>query len=141
MAKRGCAGTGTDEEMYEVIGNGTPQSSMGGQQRPGSDVGRDTRREDVAVQVSELAQDLQSERSTQEVLEEIVAAAVANVPGAGQAGISQVQGRRRISTAAATADLVRQVDQAQYDTGEGPCLSTIYEQITALVPDTSTENR
>jgi hypothetical protein len=107
----------------------------------GSDTGRFTGADDLAVQLSELARDLQAERSVQEVLDEIAEAAVANVPGAEPAGISQVRGRREVITTAATAALVRRVDEAQYETGEGPCLSTIRERVTVRLPDMRAEPR
>jgi transcriptional regulator with GAF, ATPase, and Fis domain len=105
------------------------------------DTGRYAGVDDLAVQLSALARDLQAERSEQEVLDEIVAAAVVNVPGAQEAGISQVRERRRIDTTAATSERVQQVDRAQYDTGEGPCLSSIYDERTVRLPDMGSEPR
>jgi transcriptional regulator with GAF, ATPase, and Fis domain len=120
-------------------GNG---SEHGGRGEPSSsDTGRYAGTDALAVQLSELARDLQSERSVQDVLDEIVDASVANVPGAQGAGISQVQDRRRVTTTAATDELVQRVDQAQYETGEGPCLSSIYHQHTVRLPDMQSEVR
>jgi hypothetical protein len=93
------------------------------------------------VHLGALARELQAQRSVQDVLDEIVAAAVANVPGAELAGVSQVHARREVRTTAATAELVRRVDEAQYEAGEGPCLSSIYEHATVRLPDMRAEPR
>ncbi|MHA6629731.1 GAF and ANTAR domain-containing protein [Pseudonocardia sichuanensis] len=114
----------------------------GGRGEPSrQDTGRFTGVDDLAVQLSELARELQAERSVQDLLDEIVAAAVANVPGAQQAGISQVRDHRRIDTTAATSEVVQRVDEAQYETGEGPCLSSIYDERTVRLPDVGSEPR
>ena len=52
-----------------------------------------------------------------------------------------IEGRRRVRTQAGTAELVYQVDQVQYDTGEGPCLSSLYQQRTVRLSDMATELR
>jgi len=107
------------------------------QEDTGSFAGQD----ELAVHLSELARDLQDQPTLQATLERIVEAAVANVPGACMAGISQVEDRHRIDTPAGTDELVFRVDRAQYDVGEGPCLSTIYEDQTVRLPDTGTDDR
>jgi transcriptional regulator with GAF, ATPase, and Fis domain len=113
-----------------------------GRGRPsGPGTGRHSGTDELAVLLSELARDLQAERSVPELLDEVLAATVANVPGTQRAGIMQVRGRRRVATTAATDEVVREVDQAQYDTGEGPCLSTIYEQNPVRLADVRTEQR
>jgi GAF domain-containing protein len=70
-----------------------------------------------------------------------VAAAVGTVPGTDEASISAIVARREVQTRAASGDLARAVDQAQYDTGEGPCLDTLYEQRTLRVGDLRREQR
>ncbi len=95
----------------------------------------------LARQLSELARDLQDKQSLQDTLNGIVQAAVDNVPGAQFAGITVVEGHREVHTPAWTDELVRAVDQAQYDTGEGPCLNSVYEQKTVRVADLRTEQR
>jgi GAF domain-containing protein len=42
---------------------------------------------------------------------------------------------------AATAELARAVDQAQYEMGEGPCLDALYEHRTVRLPDLAAEPR
>ncbi len=97
--------------------------------------------ESVADALSRLARDLEDESDLQATLDAIVHAAVGTVPGAQHASISMVRARRHVSTRAATSELARKNDQAQLDAGEGPCLDTLYEKRTALVPDTAQETR
>jgi hypothetical protein len=95
----------------------------------------------LAVLLSGLAQRMQQERSVPEVLDGIVHAAVDNIPGARWAGITQVQRRRTVRTTASTDPLVVQVDEVQYSTGEGPCLSAIYDHATVRLTDMRSEAR
>ena len=97
--------------------------------------------EDLAQRLSELARTLQHGDSVDETLQAIVHAAVGTVPGAQYAALSVVEHRRAVYTRAGTAELVFTVDQVQYDTGEGPCLSAVYEQQTVHVPDMTAEHR
>jgi hypothetical protein len=52
-----------------------------------------------------------------------------------------IEARRVVRTRAGTAELVYQVDQAQYDTGEGPCLDSQCEQHTVRLSDVAAEDR
>jgi transcriptional regulator with GAF, ATPase, and Fis domain len=97
--------------------------------------------DDLARRLSDLARTLQHEDNVDGTLQAIVHAAVGTVPGAKYAAVTVVEARRKIYTRAGTADLVFRVDQAQYDSGEGPCLSAVYEQQTVRLPDMTTEDR
>jgi transcriptional regulator with GAF, ATPase, and Fis domain len=97
--------------------------------------------DDLAGRLSDLARSLQYETSVDETLQAITHAAVGTVPGAQYAALSVVERRRAIYTRAGTAELVFAVDQVQYDTGEGPCLSAVYQQRTVHLPDMTTELR
>jgi transcriptional regulator with GAF, ATPase, and Fis domain len=118
-------------------GNG----ATGDQGRPAANITDHPAADDLAGRLSDLARTLQHEDSVDETLQAIVHAAVGTVPGAQDAGLSVVEHRRAIYTRAGTAELVFKVDQAQYDTGEGPCLSAVYEQQTVHLPDMTTEAR
>jgi hypothetical protein len=59
-----------------------------------------------------------------------VTAAVETAPGAQHAGLTVVTARREVVTPAATGDVVREVDRAQYETGQGPCLDAVFERRT-----------
>jgi transcriptional regulator with GAF, ATPase, and Fis domain len=98
-------------------------------------------RENLAVVLSELARSLHEETSVADTLRGIVFAAVDTVPGAQDAALSVIEGRRGVQTQAGTSDLVYKADQVQYDTGQGPCLSSLYEQRTVRLPDMATETR
>lgn len=89
----------------------------------------------------EVARALQAEPNLNETLQAIVMAAVANIDGADVAGITLVSGGGKISTPAATDDLVCRIDQLQYETGEGPCLSSARDRITVRAGDLRTERR
>jgi transcriptional regulator with GAF, ATPase, and Fis domain len=91
--------------------------------------------------LGELARTLHEEVGVDDTLRGIVFAAVGTVPGAQEAGVTVTEGRRGVRTRAGTADLVYRVDQAQYDTGEGPCLDSLYERQTVRLSDTTTERR
>ncbi len=95
----------------------------------------------VADQFSELARALQAAPDLQQTLNAIVSTAVVTVPGADHAGITLVTGNGQVSTPAATSDLVRRIDEVQYETGEGPCLSSVREQVTIRTDDLSMESR
>jgi transcriptional regulator with GAF, ATPase, and Fis domain len=106
-----------------------------------SDEGTAAGEDALAQQLSALARDLEDENSLQDTLDGIVRTAVANVPGVQFAGISEVQSRREIRTPAATAEIVAEADRAQYETGQGPCLETVYEEQTVRLPNMRTEER
>ncbi|MGC5016983.1 GAF and ANTAR domain-containing protein [Micromonospora sp. DT47] len=95
----------------------------------------------LAVRFSRLARSLQAERTVDDTLRAIVRAAAETVPGARHAGITEIEGRRRVWTPAATDDLVHRVDQAQYATGQGPCLTSLHEERTVRLPDMTVEDR
>ena len=106
-----------------------------------SDQGTAAGEDQLAHQLSALARQLQEKQSLQETLSGIVHATVDNVPGAQFAGLTVVKGRREVHTAAWTDELVRTADQVQYDTGQGPCLNSVYEEKTVRVSDMRTEQR
>ena len=95
----------------------------------------------LAEHLSRLARSLQEHPDTEATLTAIVHAAVGTVPGAQEASISSIRRRRDVRTLAATSEAPAGLDQAQYDTDEGPCLDALYAQTTVHVPDMATEHR
>ncbi|WP_218003485.1 GAF and ANTAR domain-containing protein [Nocardia transvalensis] len=91
--------------------------------------------------MSDLARDLQAKDDVDETLQGIVDAAVHTVPGAGYAGLSVVRGRDTMSTPIASADLVHEVDRAQIDFAQGPCMDALYDKHTVSLPDMGAEQR
>jgi len=116
------------------------QSPLDGRGRPSAeDGGSAAGQDELADRLSELARLLEHEAGVEETLKGIVEAAVGTVPGARHASISQV--RREVRTLAATDELARAIDHAQYDSGEGPCLDSLYQQETVRLSDLTVETR
>ncbi|MBM9477374.1 GAF and ANTAR domain-containing protein [Nakamurella flavida] len=96
--------------------------------------------EGVGAVLSRMARSLQELPDLAQTLQGVVDAAVANIRGADFAGITQiVDGIPR--TTAGTDPLVGAVDEVQYETGQGPCLSAIADQATVSSADLATETR
>jgi GAF domain-containing protein len=110
-------------------------------QPSGSFTGAATGWNELAETLGSLSRSLQSEGDLPSTLRAIVAAAVDTVPGVDHASISAVRRRREVETLACTDDLALAVDQAQYQTGEGPCLSSLYEKQTVRLNDMAAETR
>lgn len=96
---------------------------------------------ELATRLGNLARELQHEDDLETVLAGIVEAAVQLIPGAADASISLVTGRRKIVSKVASGDLPRRVDELQSSTGQGPCLDAAYDEQVVRVPDLSTETR
>jgi transcriptional regulator with GAF, ATPase, and Fis domain len=95
----------------------------------------------LADQLGELARSLQANRDTEELLDEVVRAAVRLIPGADEASISVVTDKRAVSSRLPTGELPVRVDALQEETGQGPCLDAMYEQHTVRVADMAHEQR
>lgn len=94
----------------------------------------------TARQMSELAREMQADVTADALLRHIAAAAVTEIPGAQHAGITLVTGKD-LATAAATSELVRQVDRIQYAIGQGPCLDAARRHETVRCEDLRAETR
>jgi len=132
-----CWGTSLERgetvpERYEPSLQGQPAA-----------VDRDTavRVDELAHQLGDLARSLQSRDDTDAVLDAVVAAAVALIPGVDEGSISVVTARTQVTSQSPSAELPRLVDALQAETGEGPCLDAVYEQQTVRVPDMAHEKR
>jgi len=130
---------GREIRMAVDTGDNTAGAGRG---RPSSSyVGPAHEPDGLAITLGELARSLHKETTVDGTLRGIVFAAVGTVPGAQQAAVSVIEGRREVRTGAGTADLVYQVDQVQYETGQGPCLSALFEQRTVRLSDVASEVR
>jgi transcriptional regulator with GAF, ATPase, and Fis domain len=96
---------------------------------------------ELADQLGELARSLQANRDTEELLDEVVRAAVRLIPGVDEASISVVTDKRAVSSRLPTGELPVRVDALQEETGQGPCLDAMYEQQTVRVADMAHEQR
>ncbi|WP_328475693.1 GAF and ANTAR domain-containing protein [Actinoplanes sp. NBC_00393] len=117
------------------------RGSRGGKGQPSINYTAGVRANELAETLSDLARSLQDERDVDDTLTAIVSAAVHTVPGTRYAGITVVQARRAVETRAASDELVRKVDEAQYDTGQGPCLDATWVQQTVRLTDMAAEQR
>jgi transcriptional regulator with GAF, ATPase, and Fis domain len=112
-----------------------------GRGQPSSDYTGHSGGPNLAQTLSDLARSLQDEENLDDTLDRIVTAAVGTVPGSEHAGITVVEARRKVYTRAATDELVRKVDQVQYETAQGPCLDAAYEQRTVRLSDMTSDDR
>ena len=94
----------------------------------------------TAVRFAQLARALHRSGDLTQVMQRIVDTAVAEVPGAAFAGLT-VLGRRRATTPAFSDGLAQQVDELQYQTGEGPCLDAAAQVTAVRVDDLAAEAR
>jgi GAF domain-containing protein len=83
---------------------------------------------------------LRADETYEETLDRVVRLACATVPGCSAASITMWQDDRPY-TAVSTAGLAEKADQAQYDTGEGPCLDASRDGLVHAVPDMASEER
>jgi transcriptional regulator with GAF, ATPase, and Fis domain len=97
--------------------------------------------EEIARQMSDLARSLQAENDEEAILAHMVKAAIDLVPGAEEASISVVTGRKSVQSHAPSGELPRQVDALQADTGQGPCMDAVFKHRTVSVPDMASEDR
>lgn len=98
-------------------------------------------RDELAVRLGQLARSLQAEGDQELMLEEVIRAAVELVPGADHGSISRVIGRSQVIPEHSTGPLPVQLEIAQTELGQGPCLDSIYEQVTVRLSDTATDRR
>ncbi len=97
--------------------------------------------ESLAQWLSEFARELQAQPDKDQIMQTVVRAAVDKIPGALCAGITLVSDSGEVTTPMKTDDLVAQIDALQYETGQGPCLSTAREHLTVRSDDLHTERR
>src|SRR3954454_23967685 len=90
---------------------------------------------DLAEVFADIARQLEAETSPERTQNRVTQAAVATVDGCDHAAISIVRRRGRVETVAPTDVVPTLVDAIQYETGEGACLTAIYEHATYLIDD------
>lgn len=91
-------------------------------------------RRDIAQAIAVAARSINQTQSIEETLQAIVDAARDSVPGFDQVGISTLHKSGKVETRAATGKLVHQLDELQYDLGEGPCVDTLRETDVVVAP-------
>jgi GAF domain-containing protein len=124
--------TGTTPAAPDPSGDG---------QEPAGGSGAPLQLHELAQTLSELARKLEAEDDTGAMLDELVASAVAQIPGVDEGSISVVLARKEVSCQSPSSDLPRRVDALQSETGEGPCLDAVYTEKIVRVPDMASEAR
>lgn len=90
--------------------------------------------ESLSERMAAVARELQEQHDPVSTVQSGVDLAVQNVGGCDAASVSIVYARRKVDTPASTDDMAVVGDRLQYETGEGPCLSAIWEEETVYVP-------
>lgn len=98
------------------------------------------RPEDVTAVLLEVSTLLVDEVSLEERLERIVRLAVRTVRGCDEASIT-LRSEKGLRTLVPTDERTLAVDRAQYDAGEGPCLTAMETGSVVLVDDVASEER
>jgi transcriptional regulator with GAF, ATPase, and Fis domain len=119
------------EEQYRSA-KGQPSA-----ENEGTTAGHD----DLAQQLTEVARSLQGRDNTDQMLDELVRAAVALIPGVDEGSIRVVMDRSAVTSQSPSGDLPQRVDALQEELGEGPCLDAAFDQQTVRVPDMAHEER
>ncbi|SDS53760.1 GAF domain-containing protein [Friedmanniella luteola] len=96
---------------------------------------------ELAQTLGALARSLQAESDTAVMLDDLVAAAVTQIPGADEASISVVEARRQIVSEHRSSELAARIDALQVEVGEGPCLDAVYRERIVWAPDLARETR
>lgn len=88
---------------------------------------------DLSAAIRTAAHRLSAEHDLNSMLQSIVDAAAASLPGISHAGISLAHRGGRFETLAATDPLVRELDALQHALGEGPCVYAVEtEQVVTV---------
>lgn len=95
---------------------------------------------DDAAAFARISQELAREPDTEQTVQRVVEMAQSRIPGCDYAGFTLTR-KDSLETAAATDPVIGNLDQAQHDLGEGPCLSAALTDETYLIRDTRTDDR
>ncbi len=94
----------------------------------------------LADVMAAAAREMHAPTTTSEVLNRLVHVAVRAVPGTEFAGVS-VADRSGVHTLASTGPVVDELDRAQYELNEGPCLDAMRQGGAVAVADMRVEGR
>ena len=95
----------------------------------------------LSERIAEAAREMQGETGAQHTMDKAVALAVRLVDHCDECGVSLETADNQIDTAAATSDIVRQIDALQYQYDEGPCLDAIRTSVVVYSPDLAEDDR
>lgn len=97
--------------------------------------------ESLTAALADAAHTIRVEQDVDSVLNDIVRAAVASLPGIDHAGVTIIQRSREYVTRASTDVLVEQLDALQYSLGEGPCVYAMEAERLVVVNHARHEQR
>lgn len=97
--------------------------------------------DELAAVFARMSGLLLTEETTTTALRLVTSLAAEVLPGTTGAGITLLDGERRMLTAAATDVVVERADRIQYDLGEGPCLAAWEQRATVRVDDATLDGR
>jgi len=95
---------------------------------------------DDAAGFARLTEELASEPDLMQTVHRVIELAQKSIPGCDFAGFTLTHADR-LETAVATDDRVVQLDRAQHELGEGPCLSAARTERTSVIHDTRADPR
>jgi transcriptional regulator with GAF, ATPase, and Fis domain len=87
-----------------------------------------------------ISQELLSEPAYELTLQRVVELAVESIEGCDYAGVTLRRGKK-VETPAATDPLVIELDRAQYELNEGPCLDAVFVDDIYVIDDMTKEDR
>ncbi|MET0900791.1 MAG: GAF and ANTAR domain-containing protein [Mycobacterium sp.] len=96
---------------------------------------------DLAVRMASLARDVAMPTAVEEVLKGVTAAVLELVPGAEFSGVLLLGKGKDYETLAPTADVMFDLDRAQVDTGQGPCIEAAVDDLIVRTDDFQEESR
>jgi GAF domain-containing protein len=96
---------------------------------------------ELADTFTKMSAELSTDDAPPQVLARLADVAVHRVPGAEYSGVTSGRQASDMATVAATADLVRHVDQIQYDLGSGPCVDAVVQEAVYNAGDLRTDPR
>ncbi len=97
--------------------------------------------ESLTAALADAAHTIRVEQDVDCVLNDIVRAAVASLPGVDHAGVTIIQRSREYVTRASTDSLVMQLDELQDSLGEGPCVYAMEAERLVVVNHLRSEQR
>ncbi len=89
---------------------------------------------DIGPVMAAAARTMHADMTAEEMLQSVVDVAASSIPGFEWASVSLLERGGKQSTQAATDDLARDLDQLQYELGEGPCIDAMKEPRLVEVP-------
>jgi transcriptional regulator with GAF, ATPase, and Fis domain len=95
----------------------------------------------VARALAEAAREINAPRDLQHTLDTIVQTATSSIPGIDHVGIAISHRDGKVETMAATDPFVWDLDEMQYELGEGPCLDAIWKEPVLRVEHARHEQR